>query len=57
MDPNAKLVLGYSAVMPTFQGRLAAPEAAAIVEYIKSLRDPALQAQPSEVPVYGPVPR
>ncbi len=54
MDPNAKLVAGYSPVMPTFQGRLAAPEAAAIVEYIKSLRNPELQAQPSEGPVYEP---
>jgi cytochrome c oxidase subunit 2 len=54
MDPNAKLVAGYQPVMPTFQGRLAAPDSAAIVEYIKSLRAPELQAQPSEGPSYEP---
>jgi cytochrome c oxidase subunit 2 len=52
MDPGAKIVDGYSNVMPTFQGRLSAPEAAAIVEYIKSLHDPELQAQPSATPVF-----
>lgn len=54
MDPTAKLVAGYGPIMPTYMGKLAAPESAAIVEYIKSLRDPALQAQPSEAPVYEP---
>jgi cytochrome c oxidase subunit 2 len=54
MDPTAKLVAGYGPVMPTYMGKLAAPETAAIVEYIKSLRDPQLQAQPSEGPAYEP---
>jgi cytochrome c oxidase subunit II len=54
MDPTAKLVAGYGPVMPTFMGKLTAPESAAIVEYIKSLRDPQLQAQPSEGPIYEP---
>src|SRR5262249_3207184 len=30
MDPRAKIVAGFAPVMPTFQGRLTAPEAAAI---------------------------
>ena len=39
MDPRARTVAGFQPVMPSFQGELAAPEAAAIVEYIRSLRD------------------
>jgi len=54
MNPTAKLVAGYGPVMPTYMGKLTAPESAAIVEYIKSLRDPQLQAQPSEGPAYEP---
>jgi cytochrome c oxidase subunit 2 len=38
MDPAAKLHAGYPPLMPTFLGRLSGPEAAAIVEYIRSLR-------------------
>jgi cytochrome c oxidase subunit 2 len=40
MDPGAKIVAGYKNVMPTFSGRLASPESAAIVEFIKSLHTP-----------------
>jgi cytochrome c oxidase subunit 2 len=39
MDPLAKVVQGFNPVMPTFQGLLSAPEAAALVEFIKSLSD------------------
>jgi cytochrome c oxidase subunit 2 len=38
MDPNTKLHAGFQAVMPSYLGQLAGPEAAAIVEYIRSLR-------------------
>lgn len=38
MDPTVKLVAGYQAIMPAYLGRLSGPEAAAIVEYIRSLR-------------------
>ncbi len=38
MDPQVKLVAGYANVMPSFLGRLSGPEAAAIVEFIRSLR-------------------
>jgi len=39
MDPAARVVAGYRPVMPTYQGQLDAAETAAIVEYIRSLRD------------------
>lgn len=55
MDPMAKIVAGYSPVMPTYQGQLSAAESAAIVEYIKSLRSRPLPSGPSEGPVYEPV--
>jgi cytochrome c oxidase subunit II len=40
MDPIAKLHRGYPALMPTYLGRLSGAEAAAIVEYIRSLGGP-----------------
>jgi len=49
MQPLADIVAGFKPLMPTFQGRLAAPEVAALLEYIKSLRpppDPAVVAEP-----------
>jgi cytochrome c oxidase subunit 2 len=51
MDPRAKIVAGFAPVMPTFQGRLDGPSAAAIVEYIKSLRTDAVPV-PAKEPVY-----
>jgi len=39
MEPSADIVAGFKPVMPTFFGLLPQPEAAALVEYIKSLRD------------------
>ncbi|HEY2406742.1 MAG TPA: c-type cytochrome [Polyangiaceae bacterium] len=38
MDPQAEIVAGFQPVMPTYLGSLPQPEAAAIVEYIRSLR-------------------
>jgi cytochrome c oxidase subunit 2 len=57
MDPAAQVVDGYQNVMPSFQGRLTPPEVAAVVEYLKSLKTPAVQAGPSEGPVYESSPR
>lgn len=57
MDPAADVVAGFQNVMPTYQGKIAPPEVAAIVEYIKSLRTTAIAAGPSEGPVYESVPR
>src|SRR5512140_55062 len=56
MDPAAKIVAGYQNVMPTFQGRVPAPEIAAIVEFIKTLRTDTVRPEPSKGPVYAPVP-
>ena len=39
MDPTVELVEGFPAMMPTYQGVLANGEAAAIVEFIKTLSD------------------
>jgi cytochrome c oxidase subunit 2 len=52
MDPAAQVAAGFQAVMPSFQGRLSPPEVAALVEYLKSLKTPAVRAGPSEGPVY-----
>jgi cytochrome c oxidase subunit 2 len=57
MDPAAEIVHGYQNVMPTYQGRLSAPEVAAIVEFIKTLRTTAVRSGPSEGPAYESVPR
>jgi len=54
MAPAARIVRGYQPVMPSFQGRLAAPEVAALLEYIKSLHDLPLQVHPPEGPTYEP---
>jgi cytochrome c oxidase subunit 2 len=55
MEPKAKQVAGYPLVMPSFHGRLSAPETAAIVEYIKSLRT-SFEDRPREGPVFEPTP-
>ena len=57
IDPRAKIVKGYKPVMPTYKGKLAAPEAAALVEFIKSLRSSSLQNMPAKEAVYEPVQR
>jgi cytochrome c oxidase subunit 2 len=38
MDPTTKMVRGFQPLMPSYLGQLAGPEAAAIVEFIRSLR-------------------
>jgi cytochrome c oxidase subunit 2 len=57
MDPAAEIVEGYQNVMPTYQGKMSPPEVAAVVEYIKSLRTPAVRSGPTEGPVYEAIPR
>jgi cytochrome c oxidase subunit 2 len=54
IDPRAKIVKGYKPVMPTYRGKLAAPDAAALVEFIKSLRSPNLENVPSKEATYEP---
>lgn len=57
MDPYVKIVKGYAQVMPSYRGKLAAPDAAALVEFIKSLRSDTLENVAPKEPVYGPVRR
>lgn len=39
LDPTAKVVAGYQAVMPTYKGRLKDREISALIEYIKTLSE------------------
>jgi cytochrome c oxidase subunit 2 len=55
MDPMADIVLGYAPVMPTYQGKMTAPQTAAIVEYIKSLEDDRIAQAPNPGPAYEPI--
>ena len=49
MEPTVKVVAGFEPLMPNYQGKLTGAEAAAIVEFIKSLRsDRAVQAMGGE---------
>lgn len=57
MDPEAKVVAGFNPVMPNFHGRLSAPEAAAIVEFIKSLRPERPVPPAAQEPTYVPAQR
>lgn len=54
MDPQARIVTGYAPVMPTYQGRIAPADVAALLEYIKSLRGAVPDSMRS--PVVGPRP-
>ena len=46
MDPRKRVVEGYQPVMPSFQGEITPPETAAIIEFIRSLREvPRVDAQ------------
>jgi cytochrome c oxidase subunit 2 len=57
MEPYMKMVRGFAQVMPSYRGKLSAPEAAALVEFIKSLRSDAITNVPAKEPVYGPIDR
>ena len=57
IDPRAKIVKGYKPVMPTYRGKLTAPDAAALVEFIKALRSPNLDNVPSKEAIYEPARR
>jgi cytochrome c oxidase subunit 2 len=46
LSPSAKVVVGYQPVMPTFQGLVSEEQLLALIEYIKSLKGPAV-AQPA----------
>lgn len=55
MDPGAKVVAGFSPVMPSYQGQLTPAETAALLEFIKSLRSDRPLPVGSEGPAYEPV--
>jgi cytochrome c oxidase subunit 2 len=55
MDPNAKIVAGYTAVMPSYQGKMSGPETAAVLEYIKRLRSDRVRQASVKGPLYEPV--
>ncbi len=38
IDPNAKIVSGFNAIMPTYSGRLKEPEIEGVIAFIKSLK-------------------
>ena len=54
INPQAQIVAGFAPVMPTFQGRLTAPEIGAIVEYMKTLHSGGPGGATTEKPVYEP---
>lgn len=43
MEPEREVVRGFDSVMPSFRGVLDASETAAVVEYIRTLREPATE--------------
>ena len=40
LDPRAKIVLGYDAIMPTFKGQLSEEQVIQLISYIKALGAP-----------------
>jgi cytochrome c oxidase subunit 2 len=50
MEPERQVVRGFPAVMPSYRGILDASDAAALVEYIRSVREPAREPPPVELP-------
>jgi len=46
LQPNAKVVAGYEAVMPTYQGQLGEEQVLQLIAYIKSLTRP--EGQPGK---------
>jgi cytochrome c oxidase subunit 2 len=54
MDPLARLVRGFRPVMPSYRGKLAPTEVAALVELIKSLRSPSLSPTPAKEATFEP---
>jgi cytochrome c oxidase subunit II len=56
MEPLAQVVRGFPQVMPSYRGKLAPPDAAALVELIKALRSDRQQPTPAREAVYEPIP-
>jgi len=54
LNPNAKRVAGYGAVMPTFQGQVTEEQVVQLIAYIKSIAN--MEAKPPAQPAATPVP-
>jgi cytochrome c oxidase subunit II len=54
LNPNAKRVAGYGAVMPTFQGQVTEEQVAQLIAYIKSIQN--VELKPPAAPDATPVP-
>lgn len=55
MDPAAKLHAGFAAIMPSYRGVIAGGDAAALVEYIRSLADRPLAPQSPAIAPLEPI--
>jgi cytochrome c oxidase subunit 2 len=53
LSPQAKVVLGYQPIMPTFQGQISEEEIVQLIRYIQSLKGPGAPAAPAAVPAGG----
>ncbi|MGH9816049.1 MAG: cytochrome c oxidase subunit II [Candidatus Acidiferrales bacterium] len=51
LNPQAKVVLGYQPVMPTFQGQVTEEQILQLIAYIKSLTPQPQQAAPRQAPM------
>jgi cytochrome c oxidase subunit 2 len=56
LNSQAKVVRGFTPLMPTFQGLISEEGLAALIEYIKSLSPQGATAAPAQVPAVGPAP-
>jgi cytochrome c oxidase subunit 2 len=54
LNPNAKRVAGYGAVMPTFQGQVTEEQVVQLIAYIKSIQN--MEAKPPAAPAATPLP-
>lgn len=55
MEPEARIVAGFAAIMPSFQGRITPAEVAAIIEYIKAVSPNPGMRQDQGLPAQSPV--
>ena len=50
LNPRAKIVKGYSAIMPVFQGQVSEDDLLKLIAYVRSLGDTKKQINPPESP-------
>jgi cytochrome c oxidase subunit 2 len=56
LKPQEKLVAGYPAIMPTYQGQISESEILAIIDYLKSRQARAMERDHASGPVQAPLP-